>query len=140
MVEKEVYRIINKDTGGVCGSYSRACHTEVEFKSVEEARNSNVHGLYQKKEQYRIAKYKVTYELVDMDCDNANSVQPREDGYPQDWDTWTESRQAHWIANRNLAKEISNDIDKFCIGKESGKRFLKNISKGMKGEKDRSTF
>ena len=50
-----VYRIIDKKTGNAKGSYSRACCDEYDFNSISEA---------------RIAKYKVTYELIEEDADN----------------------------------------------------------------------
>lgn len=69
MEDKEVYRIIDKDTGKAQGVYSRAYHDEFDFSSVESARNSNCHDIYQNKEKYKIAKYKVTYTLIEDDCE-----------------------------------------------------------------------
>ena len=63
-----VYRIIDNDTGEATGSYSRACCDEYDFGSVESARNANCHGVFKDKEKYSIAKYKVTYELIESDC------------------------------------------------------------------------
>lgn len=65
----EVYRIISKDTNKPEGVYSRAYHDEYDFESIESARNANCHGIYKDKNKYRIAKYKVTYELIKDDCD-----------------------------------------------------------------------
>lgn len=63
-----VYRIIDED-GYLTGSYSRAyCH-EYDFNSIEEARNANCHGIFKNKEKYKIAKYKVIYELIEESCD-----------------------------------------------------------------------
>ena len=72
LVEKPpeiVYRIIDQKTGEAKGSYSRACHDEFDFESAEQARSANVCGVFQDREKYRIAKYRVTYELIEDDCD-----------------------------------------------------------------------
>jgi len=66
-----VYRIIDKKTGKAQGSYSRACCDEYDFSSVESARTANCHNMFRDKDKYKIAKYKVTYELINDDCDNA---------------------------------------------------------------------
>ena len=66
---KEVYRIIDRETDYLQGAYSRAYHTEYDFDSVSSARGSNCHGIYKDRAKYKIAKYKVTYELIDEDCD-----------------------------------------------------------------------
>ncbi len=60
-----VFRIIDNETGEAKGSYSRAYCDEFDFNSVEEARTANIHGAFEDKEKYRIAKYKVTYELIE---------------------------------------------------------------------------
>lgn len=60
-----VYRIIDKETGEAVGSYSRAYCDEFDFSSESEARHANVHGVFEDKEKYDIAKYKVTYELIE---------------------------------------------------------------------------
>ena len=65
--EKEVYRILNNETGKHEGVYSRSYHDEYDFNSVESARNSNCHGIYQNKDKYKIQKYKVTYTLIEDD-------------------------------------------------------------------------
>ena len=65
--DKEVYRIVDRITGEEQGAYARDYRTEYDFSSVEVARNSNVHDIYQDKGKYRIAKYRVTYELIDED-------------------------------------------------------------------------
>ena len=64
-----VFRIIDRHTGDAMGSYSRACCDEYDFNSVNDARTANCHGKYQDKEKYKIAKYRVTYELIDDDCE-----------------------------------------------------------------------
>ena len=60
-----VYRIINRATGENVGSYSRAYYDEYDFNSAEEARNANCHGMFQDRAKYKIAKYQVTYKLID---------------------------------------------------------------------------
>jgi hypothetical protein len=65
-----VYRIIDRKTGEAVGSYSRSCHDEYDFYSADEARSANVHGMFEDKRKYAIAKYRVTYELIDGDADN----------------------------------------------------------------------
>lgn len=62
-----VYRILNRNTNEAKGSYSRACCYEYDFKSADEARESNCHGIFKDKDMYKIAKYKVTYELINDD-------------------------------------------------------------------------
>lgn len=69
-----VFRVIEKKTGAVCDAYSRACCNESDFGSVSEARNAMFSGEYKSKGKYRVAKYRVTYELIDPDCDGAEGV------------------------------------------------------------------
>ena len=64
-----VYRIIDREYGHACGSYSRAYCYEYDFNSVEEARTANCHGMFEDKSRYSIAKYRVTYELLKADCE-----------------------------------------------------------------------
>lgn len=64
-----VHRIIDRASGVAVGSYSRAYCDEYDFRSVEEARSANVHGLFQDKAAYAIARYRVVYELIDADAD-----------------------------------------------------------------------
>lgn len=61
-----VFRIIDGATGDAVGSYSRAYCDEYDFNSAKEARNANYYGLFKDTEKYKIAKYKVTYELIDI--------------------------------------------------------------------------
>ena len=63
-----VFRIINKETGEATGSYSRSCCDEYDFNSADEARHANCHGMFEDEEKYKIAKYKVTYELLADNC------------------------------------------------------------------------
>ncbi len=60
-----VFRIIDNETGEATGSYSRSYGDEFDFKSESEARNANCHGMFKDKDKYSIAKYKVTYELIE---------------------------------------------------------------------------
>lgn len=64
-----VFRIIDRNSGEAVGSYSRAYCDEYDFSSVNEARNANCHGMFEDKEKYKIAKYKVTYTLIEDDCE-----------------------------------------------------------------------
>jgi hypothetical protein len=64
-----VCRIIDRGTGEFIGSYSRAYCDEYDFKSAYEARLSNCHGEFTDEKKYKIARYKVTYELIEDDCD-----------------------------------------------------------------------
>lgn len=65
-----VFRIIDRKGGYAVGSYSRAYCDEYDFNSVSEARNANCHGMFEDKEEYKIAKYKVTYTLIEDDCED----------------------------------------------------------------------
>ena len=65
--EKTVFRIIDRNTGQPQGVYSRAYHDEYDFDSAERARSANIHGIYEDRENYRIAKYRVIYELIEED-------------------------------------------------------------------------
>jgi hypothetical protein len=64
-----VFRIHDRKTGAVQSAYSRAYHDERDFDSVSSARNANVHGIYKDRREYRVAKYRVIYELIEDDCD-----------------------------------------------------------------------
>lgn len=69
---KNVYTIFHRATGRRTGVYSRANNNIFEFSSPEDARNANICGAHKDKNEYRIAKYKVTYTLIDDDCDSDN--------------------------------------------------------------------
>lgn len=62
-----VFRIIDRDTGVAQGSYSRAYCDEFDFESAEEARTANCHGVFEDNDRYKIAKYRVIYELIEDD-------------------------------------------------------------------------
>jgi hypothetical protein len=64
-----VCRIIDRESGNPVGSYSRAYCEEYDFKSVIEARTANCHGVFMDEEKYKISKYRVTYELIEDDCE-----------------------------------------------------------------------
>ena len=71
-----VFRIIDRATGGAVGSYSRACCDQYDFESVTQARSANVHGIFKNKDKYKIAKYRVIYELVEDDVTDETSEHP----------------------------------------------------------------
>lgn len=62
-----VYRILDRQTNEVQGVYSRAYHDDTDFPSKESALHANCHGIHKDKTKYKIAKYRVTYELVEDD-------------------------------------------------------------------------
>lgn len=68
MNEKFVFRIFDREKGTIQSAYSRSYQNEFDFDSVSDARNSNCHDIFQDKKKYRIAKYKVTFELIEEDC------------------------------------------------------------------------
>ena len=69
--EAIIYRIVHRETGVVQGVYSRAYHDDHDFESVEQARDANCHGVYQDHKRYKISKYRVRYELMEDDCEDA---------------------------------------------------------------------
>jgi uncharacterized protein involved in high-affinity Fe2+ transport len=68
-----VFRIIDKETGSAVGSYSRAYCDEYDFRSPAEARNANCHDVFKNKSKFGIAKYKVTYELIQENVDEESN-------------------------------------------------------------------
>jgi hypothetical protein len=64
-----IYRIIDRGTGEPVGSYSRAYCDEFDFTSPAAARSANVHGMFEDRKKYAIAKYRVTYELIEPDVE-----------------------------------------------------------------------
>lgn len=66
---KIVFRIIDRRSGRAVGSYSRAYCDEFDFESADEARSANCHGMFEDRRKYKIAKYRVTYELISDDVD-----------------------------------------------------------------------
>ena len=79
MKPQTIFRIKNRKSGGFEGAYSRACHTEYDFSSPEEARSSNFHEIFRDKYKYAIEKYKVTYTLIDPDCKGGEKCLHRTD-------------------------------------------------------------
>ena len=73
----EVFRIIDRKSGEAQGSYSRAYCDEYDFASAESARSANCHGTFEDRKLYRIAKYRVTYTLINPDVDKGTKS-PRE--------------------------------------------------------------
>ena len=63
-----VCKIVDRESDDFVGSYSRAYHDEYDFKSAYHARLANCHGMFTDEKRYKIAKYKVTYELIEDDC------------------------------------------------------------------------
>jgi len=63
-----VFRIIDRESEDFIGSYSRAYCDEFDFRSVQEARTANCHGMFEDESKYTINKYRVTYELIDTNC------------------------------------------------------------------------
>ena len=74
----EVYRILDKESNEPQGVYWRGNYDKYDFESVESARSSNVHGIYEDRGKYKIAKYKVAYELNEDDCDNAKAAEKKD--------------------------------------------------------------
>ena len=66
-IEKEVYKIYNTESKKEEQVYNRSYTNQTEFSSPSEARRSNCWDIYQDRDQYKIRKYKVTYELIDED-------------------------------------------------------------------------
>jgi hypothetical protein len=65
---QEIYRIVDRGTDKEVGVYTQpTARDEYNFGSVEAARKSNCHGIYEDKTKYKIRKYKLV--LVDDDCD-----------------------------------------------------------------------
>ena len=65
---KLVYRIID-EKGKHQAAYTRTYFDEYDFFTVNQARESNVHGVYKDKTKYKIAKYRVDYVLIEDDID-----------------------------------------------------------------------
>lgn len=73
---KDVFVIHDRESGEAQGVYSRAYHDEYEFSSAESARSANCHDIYLDKNKWRIAKYRVTYELIHEDAPADNEIVP----------------------------------------------------------------
>jgi hypothetical protein len=68
MLDKEVFMIFERGNDCPEGVYDRSYGDEFEFSSASRARSANCHDIYEDREKYRIAKYRVTYELIKGDC------------------------------------------------------------------------
>ena len=62
-----VFRIIDRQTGAAVGSYTRGNYDKYDFGTAGEARRANCHGIFEDRGKYAIAKYRVTYELIEGD-------------------------------------------------------------------------
>ena len=65
--ERVIFRILDRKTDEPQGVYGRDYRDEYDFDSADDARDANCHGIYQNKEKFKIAKYRVTYELIEDD-------------------------------------------------------------------------
>lgn len=70
-----IYRIIERKSGEAIGFYSRAFCDEYDFNSIEEARTANCHGIFEDRQKYQIAKYRVLYVLIDDDVEQPTRVE-----------------------------------------------------------------
>lgn len=66
---RTVFRIIDRKTGRVEGVQSPARHEEYDFDSPSSARRANCHGIHSDPRKFKIAKYRVTYTLIEDDVD-----------------------------------------------------------------------
>ena len=64
-----VYRIVNRETGDHVGSYTRGNYDKYDFGSINEARHDNCHGIFENRDKYAIAAYRVTYELIEAEVE-----------------------------------------------------------------------
>jgi len=69
MEHEHVYRIVDRRTGEHQKVYSRAYHDVYDFDSPESARHANCWGIHADPKQFKIAKYRVTFELIEDECD-----------------------------------------------------------------------
>ena len=65
----DVYRIVDRRTGHPVAVYSRSYHDELDFASPEDARSANCHDIHKDRATYAVAKYRVTYTLIEPDAD-----------------------------------------------------------------------
>ena len=68
-LDKTVFRLIDNHTGDFVGAYERSYNTVFDFDSLEAARTSNCHGIFEDKKAYSVNKYRVIYQLLEEDCD-----------------------------------------------------------------------
>ena len=108
-----VFRIISDD-GESIGSYSRSYHYEYDFSSVHQARSANCHGTFKDKTKYKIAKYRVTYELIEDDVDPPNEEEIKAAKKEQDLEDkmdklGIEGVDRIWFA---IVNKIINEVEK----------------------------
>ena len=75
-MQRDVYRIIDRTTGEAQGVYQRGNYDEFDFESPAVARAANCHGIYEDRAKFKIARYRVTYELVEDDVDMPRALDP----------------------------------------------------------------
>ena len=63
-MSKSIFRIIERATGKTQGVYQRGNYDQTDFCSEDEARRSNVHGIYQDKDKYAILEFEVTEKCI----------------------------------------------------------------------------
>jgi len=78
METKEIFRIIDNETGKPEGVYQRGNYDQYDFSSIESARSSNCHDTYKDRVKYNISKYRVTIELIDDDIDPPDEKEIKE--------------------------------------------------------------
>jgi len=67
-MNKEIYKIVDRNDNSTQQVYSRSYRYESEFDSIHSATHAHHSGMHQNKAKYKIQKYKVTYELIEDDC------------------------------------------------------------------------
>ena len=77
--DKEVYRIIDKENGSHQGVYDRSYNNSYDFDSPCSARSANCHGIYKDWDKYKINKYKVTFTLIEEDCEDKWTLEMKEE-------------------------------------------------------------
>lgn len=75
-MQRDVYRIIDRTTGEAQSVYQRGNYDEFDFESPAVARAANCHGIYEDRAKFKIARYRVTYELVEDDVDMPTALYP----------------------------------------------------------------
>jgi hypothetical protein len=66
-MKKKIYRIFNAKTQKYEGVYQRGYHDQYDFGSPDEARNSNVHGIYQS-QTFEIHEFEIDEILTNRDA------------------------------------------------------------------------
>lgn len=69
MKKKFIYRIVEIATGKVVPCYFQFRGDIYDFDSVNEARDSNCHGVFQDKTKYRIIQVEITETIIQDYCD-----------------------------------------------------------------------